>query len=269
LSGSLPTLSSKYTSECPTSVGIFSDRSSPTGAWESWCLADSRCFAPIARGCAWTAATSSCRPLRDGDAWTCTIMTTANDSSSATERTPLVRGLSVEEQEQQAHDLIYDRFTPKRKRTIVAMCAWGSVVPCAYSIVSPTGARLTLSEVLVSGSFVPAIPQIADDLNSTPSKAAYVMVSVLVRFLSDYLQSISHTIHSRERHRQPLVGDILRLLFVHPEWTSTGTDAICRRSTAHLPLLSSNPLHCFAWCGFGTLRPLPSRMAPPPGFRVQ
>jgi hypothetical protein len=219
--------------------------------------------------CAWTASTSSCCPLRGEDAWTCTIMTAANDSSSATERTPLVRGLSVEEQEQQAHDLVYDRFTPKRKRTIVAMCAWGSVVPCAYSILSPMGARLTLSEVLVSGSFVPAIPQIADDLNTTPSKAAYVMISVLVRFLSDYLQSICHTIHSRERHRQPCVGDILRLLFVHPKWTSTCTDAICRRSTADLSLLSSNPLHCFAWCGFGTLCSLPSRMAPPPGFRMQ
>jgi hypothetical protein len=196
-------------------------------------------------------------------------MTTANDSNSATERTPLVRGLSVEEQEQQAHDLVYDRFTPKRKRTIVAMCAWGSVVPCEYSILSPAGAGLTLSKVLVSGSFVPAIPQIAADLNSTPSKAAYVMASALVRFLSDSLQSISYTVYSRERHRQPFVGDILRLLFVYPEWTSTCTDAIHRRPTAHLPLLSSNPLHCFAWCGFGTLRSLPFGMAPPPGFRVQ
>jgi hypothetical protein len=219
--------------------------------------------------CAWTASISSCCPLRGGDACTCTIMTTANDSRSATERTPLVRGLSVEEQEQQVHNLVYDRFTPKRKRTIVAMCAYGSVVPCAYSILPSTGARVTLSEVLVSGSFVPAIPQIAADLNSTPSKAAYVIASVLVRFLSDSLQSISHTIYSRERHRQPLVGDILRLLFVHPEWTPTCTDAICRRSTANLSLLPSNPLHCFAWCGLGTLYSLPSRMAPSPGFRMQ
>jgi hypothetical protein len=53
-------------------------------------------------------------------------MTTSND----TERTPLVRGTSAEEREQQAHDAVYDRFTPARKRTIVALCAWGSLVPC-------------------------------------------------------------------------------------------------------------------------------------------
>jgi hypothetical protein len=31
-------------------------------------------------------------------------------------------------------DLLYDRFSPAKKRVIVAMVSWGGLVPCVFSL---------------------------------------------------------------------------------------------------------------------------------------
>ncbi|KZP19531.1 hypothetical protein FIBSPDRAFT_563305 [Athelia psychrophila] len=57
------------------------------------------------------------------------------------EDTPLLAGLSP-----------YDRFSPREKRLHVAVVGFTALLP-----------------MFVSGSFVPSIPQIASDLNTTAS----------------------------------------------------------------------------------------------------
>jgi hypothetical protein len=59
-------------------------------------------------------------------------MTTTGAPSSVTvsEETPLLPQSVVEAQ---VHDALYDRFTPAKKRTIVALCAWAGLVPCTLS----------------------------------------------------------------------------------------------------------------------------------------
>ncbi|KAF8178519.1 MFS general substrate transporter [Mycena galopus ATCC 62051] len=49
-----------------------------------------------------------------------------------------------------AHEAIYDRFSPSRKRVIVVLVSCSAILP-----------------MFASGSFIPSIPQIAADLNST------------------------------------------------------------------------------------------------------
>ncbi|KAK0455358.1 MFS general substrate transporter [Desarmillaria tabescens] len=61
------------------------------------------------------------------------------------ESTPLLDEVS-------RHEEIYNRFSPARKRTIVALVSWSALVP-----------------MYASGTFIPAIPQIAHDLNSMGS----------------------------------------------------------------------------------------------------
>ncbi|KAF8889822.1 hypothetical protein BD779DRAFT_1519103 [Infundibulicybe gibba] len=50
---------------------------------------------------------------------------------------------------------VYERFSKSRKRVILAMVAWCGLIP-----------------LFVAGSFIPSIPQISKDLNSTPSITA-------------------------------------------------------------------------------------------------
>jgi hypothetical protein len=51
--------------------------------------------------------------------------------TTVSEETPLLRQSVVETQ---VHDALYDRFTPAKKRTIVALCAWAGLVPCTLSM---------------------------------------------------------------------------------------------------------------------------------------
>ena len=46
----------------------------------------------------------------------------------ATEQTPLLASEAVVEAN---HNVIYDRFSPRRKGTIVALIAWTCFIPCA------------------------------------------------------------------------------------------------------------------------------------------
>ncbi|KAF4603029.1 hypothetical protein EYR38_003434 [Pleurotus pulmonarius] len=63
----------------------------------------------------------------------------------ASEETPLL-GLALLD-----HSRIYDRFSPWEKRGILALVSFSGLIP-----------------FLVSGTFIPAIPQIAHDLSTTP-----------------------------------------------------------------------------------------------------
>ncbi|KAJ7690704.1 major facilitator superfamily domain-containing protein [Mycena rosella] len=63
----------------------------------------------------------------------------------ASEETPLVFSSA-----EIAHEAVYTRFSPSRKRVIVALVSCSAILP-----------------MFASGSFIPSIPQIALDLNST------------------------------------------------------------------------------------------------------
>ncbi|KAH7911114.1 MFS general substrate transporter [Hygrophoropsis aurantiaca] len=62
------------------------------------------------------------------------------------EYTPLLANNNI------AHDGVYHRFTRSQKRLILAIVSWAGVIP-----------------FFLSGSFMPSIPQIAKDLDSTPA----------------------------------------------------------------------------------------------------
>lgn len=73
----------------------------------------------------------------------------------------------------------YQRFTPARKRVIVALSAWAAVIPSLYfppqAVVFQHGLT-THPTVLASSSFVPSIPQIARDLGTTGEVIRYATV---------------------------------------------------------------------------------------------
>ncbi|KAF9440459.1 hypothetical protein P691DRAFT_767739 [Macrolepiota fuliginosa MF-IS2] len=48
------------------------------------------------------------------------------------------------------HDLVYERFSPRKKKVLVAIVSWSGLV-----------------SFFTSGTFMPSIPQIARDLNSS------------------------------------------------------------------------------------------------------
>lgn len=61
------------------------------------------------------------------------------------------------------HDHVYDRFTPRRKRGILALVSCSGLIP-----------------FFVSGTFIPAIPQIARDLSTTPEMVSFtISLSIL------------------------------------------------------------------------------------------
>ncbi|KAK0229247.1 MFS general substrate transporter [Armillaria nabsnona] len=69
----------------------------------------------------------------------------------ASKSTPLLNEVS-------RHEEIYNRFSSGRKRTIVALVSWGALVP-----------------MFASGSFIPAIPQIAHDMNTTGTTISFAV----------------------------------------------------------------------------------------------
>ena len=73
------------------------------------------------------------------------------------------------------HDAVYERFSTLRKRYIVAIVSLAGLIPCKQlSIVLHLLHTPNCSPVFVSGSFIPAIPQIALDLNSTGAVIRYL-----------------------------------------------------------------------------------------------
>ncbi|KAK0227603.1 MFS general substrate transporter [Armillaria fumosa] len=67
------------------------------------------------------------------------------------ESTPLLTEVS-------RHEEIYNRFSPGRKRMIVALVSWSALVP-----------------MFASGSFIPAIPQIAHDMKTTGTTISFAV----------------------------------------------------------------------------------------------
>ena len=72
---------------------------------------------------------------------------------------------------------IYDHFSPRRKRVILALVSWCGLLPCNFIMIFLSSLYLLITLellVFVSGSFVPCIPQIARDLGTTGSVIKYV-----------------------------------------------------------------------------------------------
>ncbi|KAI0746709.1 MFS general substrate transporter [Daedaleopsis nitida] len=74
------------------------------------------------------------------------------------------------------HDLLYDRFSPRQKRAILLLLSWTGIIP-----------------FLVSGSFVPCIPQIARELDSTGS---IVNLTVSISLASSAIGSLTWATYS-------------------------------------------------------------------------
>lgn len=83
-------------------------------------------------------------------------------SSLPSEETPLLSEPGLK------HEAVYERFSNPRKRIILFLVSWCGLLPCMYA---PLDRLQSLSngsrKVFVAGSFLPSIPQIAKDLEST------------------------------------------------------------------------------------------------------
>jgi hypothetical protein len=87
-----------------------------------------------------------------------------------------------------AHELVYDRFAPDQKRWIVFLVSFAGFFPSKYWDLkttcwyrSDTDERWT---AFVSSTFVPSIPQIAKDLDSTHAVVRCVLYAHLVWYLA-------------------------------------------------------------------------------------
>jgi hypothetical protein len=82
-------------------------------------------------------------------------------ASTDVEETPLLA-------QAKAHETIYDRFSIPRKRAILSLVTICGLMPCALKVhVAVAFETPDHSTVFVSGTFLPCIPQIAKDLNTT------------------------------------------------------------------------------------------------------
>lgn len=95
----------------------------------------------------------------------------------ATEESPLLATPVSADPEILKHDLLYERFTPSHKRVIVAVISWAALIPCALQscILRPRTSSSDVPQVLASGSFIPSIPEIARELDSTGPIIKYVL----------------------------------------------------------------------------------------------
>ena len=75
------------------------------------------------------------------------------------------------------HELLYQRFSPSQKRTIVALISYAAVIPCEYlNVTYDLGVAAPLNcnpLALASGSFIPSIPEISKDLETSGSVIRY------------------------------------------------------------------------------------------------
>jgi hypothetical protein len=68
------------------------------------------------------------------------------------------------------HEAVYTRFSKPRKRVLVALVSWCGLIPRMSGVFfwqNRNYILIKLTKVFVSGTFIPSIPQIAKDLNST------------------------------------------------------------------------------------------------------
>ncbi|KAF9447241.1 MFS general substrate transporter [Macrolepiota fuliginosa MF-IS2] len=91
------------------------------------------------------------------------------------ERTPLL------EHDASKAELLYDRFNAAEKRLIIAIVSWGGLVP-----------------FLTSGTFIPSIPQIAKELNTTGNAVSIaVSIYILAAALGSLIGSAYATFYGR------------------------------------------------------------------------
>lgn len=64
-------------------------------------------------------------------------------------------------------DDIYLRFSTREKRNILAIVAACGVLPCKSNHLHHIVSKCRKTTVFVTGTFTPALPQIAEDLEST------------------------------------------------------------------------------------------------------
>lgn len=93
-------------------------------------------------------------------------------TSRSTEQTPLLTHTQ--------NDDMYERFTPAQKRVVVALVSWSGLIPCECLVLVLGAKDIThiIIIVFVSGSFIPCIPQIAFELDTS---APVVRQVVLLR----------------------------------------------------------------------------------------
>ncbi|KAF4578254.1 hypothetical protein EYR40_001585 [Pleurotus pulmonarius] len=131
-------------------------------------------------------------------------------TTEVSERTPLIRGVQNENtlsalgddevlvapsfEEPLKHDVIYNRFSPAKKRVIIALIAWSGLIP-----------------FFVSGTFIPSIPQIALDLHSTGEIISY---AVSISIFAIGVGSLFWATHSSYYGRRPIYLIGLPLLVV-------------------------------------------------------
>jgi hypothetical protein len=81
----------------------------------------------------------------------------------ASEETPLLTS-----RDRAAHETIYDRFTPGQKRWIVLVVSFAGLSPSKqFARIQKRGTNTRYRSVFVQATFVPSIPQIAKDLDTT------------------------------------------------------------------------------------------------------
>ncbi|KAJ7928966.1 MFS general substrate transporter [Mycena leptocephala] len=83
-----------------------------------------------------------------------------------------------------SHDEIYDRFTNRNKNAIVALVSWCGLLP-----------------LFVSGSFIPCIPQIAEDFDTT---GEVVSLAVSVSFVATSVGGLIGASYSSFYGRRPM-----------------------------------------------------------------
>ncbi|KIJ63399.1 hypothetical protein HYDPIDRAFT_92741 [Hydnomerulius pinastri MD-312] len=100
-----------------------------------------------------------------------------------TEETPLLEAAQAALQ-RKAHEEIYDRFSTAEKRTIVSVVSFAGLVP-----------------MFVGGSFVPSIPQVAKDLDST---GAVVSLAVSLSVFATAIGALVWSAYSSFYGRRPI-----------------------------------------------------------------
>lgn len=96
--------------------------------------------------------------------------------------------------EQQKHEMIYRRFTAREKRLIVAMVSFCGLLP-----------------MFISGTFIPCIPQISKDLETT---GPIVSVAVSVSIMGASLGALMASSYSTFYGRRPIYINFLPLLVI-------------------------------------------------------
>jgi hypothetical protein len=146
-----------------------------------------------------------------------------------------------------------------------ALCVT-SIVYCAY--------LLTQSLVLVSGSFIPAIPQIVEDLNSTPAAVGFVPLIPSRRCIltNSSRQAVSISIFGNAIGNlwwAVYCGFCKYLSLSCPPVCHRLTIPLCRRTSAYLPLFATYSVYCVSWSCIIPFYSYPPLLANPPSVWMQ